>query len=213
MERVRCHARQSSPAGSAPPWHGRSKNWNEGPTTALLPINDRLRVGILVRSTPPAAPASARPAEGLLHPIVPLALAVLVVNDQVLKAVWPGLVTGKLSDFAGLVIAPIALQAVWEIGEWVAGRWHGPSSAVLAVSITVVGIWFAAIQVWPPATDAYRWGLGAAQWPFRAIGALLAGSSPPGVLPVVLTADAEDVLALPVLLVTWWIGRRRTSRS
>ena len=35
-----------------------------------------------------------------------LALAVLVLNDHVLKHAAPGLVTGKLSDVAGLVLAP-----------------------------------------------------------------------------------------------------------
>ena len=35
-----------------------------------------------------------------------LALAVLVLNDHVLKQAAPGVVTGKLSDVAGLVLAP-----------------------------------------------------------------------------------------------------------
>ncbi|MFC4062995.1 hypothetical protein ACFOWE_32340 [Planomonospora corallina] len=30
----------------------------------------------------------------------------LLVNDHLLKALWPGLITGKLSDFAGLLVAP-----------------------------------------------------------------------------------------------------------
>ena len=39
------------------------------------------------------------------------ALAVLVVNDHLLKALVPGLVTGKLSDFAGLFLAPVVVAA------------------------------------------------------------------------------------------------------
>ncbi|NUP79632.1 MAG: hypothetical protein HOV96_19010, partial [Nonomuraea sp.] len=31
---------------------------------------------------------------------------VLLLNDHLLKQVWPGFVTGKLSDVAGLVVAP-----------------------------------------------------------------------------------------------------------
>jgi hypothetical protein len=40
------------------------------------------------------------------HPVTVVALLVLVVNDHVLKAAYPGVVTGKLSDAAGLVLAP-----------------------------------------------------------------------------------------------------------
>ena len=40
----------------------------------------------------------------LAHPGSVLALVVLVLNDHVLKQAWPGLVTGKLSDVAGLVV-------------------------------------------------------------------------------------------------------------
>jgi len=40
-----------------------------------------------------------------------LALTTLVVNDTWLKSAWPGFVTGKLSDFAGIaVVALLALQ-------------------------------------------------------------------------------------------------------
>jgi hypothetical protein len=153
--------------------------------------------------------AAARPGDGLLHPVSLLALATLIVNDQLLKAAWPGVVTGKLSDVAGLVVAPLSLQAAWEIGQWIAGRWRGPSTSVLVAAIVVVGLGFAAVQVWDPASDAYGWTLGAAQWPFRALAAFLTGAPLPNVAPAVATADAEDLLALPVLVVTWSVGRRR----
>lgn len=44
------------------------------------------------------------------------ALVVLLVNDHVLKHadVLPGLLTGKLSDFAGLIVAPVLLAAFVE---------------------------------------------------------------------------------------------------
>ena len=103
------------------------------------------------RSTTDLRP-TARPADGVLHPVALIALAVLVLNDQVLKAAWPGFVTGKLSDIAGLIVAPLALQAAWEVGDMGVGRWRGPSLTVLAVSIAVVGLGFAAVQIWEPAT-------------------------------------------------------------
>jgi len=34
---------------------------------------------------------------------------VLAVNDHVLKAAWPGVVTGKLSDVAGPVVVAIVI--------------------------------------------------------------------------------------------------------
>ncbi|MDO3701188.1 hypothetical protein Q3W71_05775 [Micromonospora sp. C28SCA-DRY-2] len=40
------------------------------------------------------------------HPTTVAALVLLVVNDHLLKPAFPGLLTGKLSDVAGLVLAP-----------------------------------------------------------------------------------------------------------
>ena len=46
-----------------------------------------------------------------LHPVAIAAVLLLVVNDWVLKPRWPGAVTGKLSDLAGLIFAPLVLSA------------------------------------------------------------------------------------------------------
>jgi hypothetical protein len=40
------------------------------------------------------------------HPVTLLSLVLLLVNDHLLKDAYPGLATGKLSDLAGLVVAP-----------------------------------------------------------------------------------------------------------
>ena len=45
----------------------------------------------------------------LASPGFALALVVLVLNDHVLKTAYPGWITGKLSDVAGLVVAPLLL--------------------------------------------------------------------------------------------------------
>ncbi|HYJ40937.1 MAG TPA: hypothetical protein VEW08_09115 [Steroidobacteraceae bacterium] len=42
-----------------------------------------------------------------------LALAVLLVNDWLLKQAYPGLVTGKLSDFAGIAVVSMPLFAAF----------------------------------------------------------------------------------------------------
>jgi hypothetical protein len=50
----------------------------------------------------------------LLAPPVLIALAVLVVNDQLLKATVPGPLTGILSGIAGLVLTPAVLVGAVE---------------------------------------------------------------------------------------------------
>jgi hypothetical protein len=45
----------------------------------------------------------------LCHPVTVAGVIVLLVNDHLLKQAWPGFVTGKLSDVAGLVVAPALL--------------------------------------------------------------------------------------------------------
>lgn len=42
----------------------------------------------------------------LCHPVTLVSVIVLLVNDHLLKQAWPGFVTGKLSDVAGLLVAP-----------------------------------------------------------------------------------------------------------
>lgn len=150
-----------------------------------------------------------RPGDGILHPAALTALAILVLNDQVLKRLWPGLVTGKLSDIAGLVLLPTALVAGWEIGRSSFRRPWGPSRRALLTALVVSGVFFTAIQVWPPADEAFRVGLGIAQWPVRALVASIRGSAVGGPEPVASVADAEDLLAIPALAIAWWIGRDR----
>ncbi|HEX6867967.1 MAG TPA: hypothetical protein VF119_04130, partial [Candidatus Limnocylindrales bacterium] len=93
------------------------------------------------------------------------------------------------------------------------GRWRGPTRTALAGATLVVAVGFVASQAWPPAGDAYRLTLGIAQWPAAAIIALSNGATIPPIVPVVAVADAEDLVALPVLAVTWWVGSRRVARS
>jgi hypothetical protein len=44
--------------------------------------------------------------DALSHPLSVGATGLLILNDHVLKSAMPGLVTGKLSDFAGLFFFP-----------------------------------------------------------------------------------------------------------
>ena len=61
------------------------------------------------------------------------AVALLVLNDHVFKAAWPGLITGKLSDFAGVaVVATVAAVLL--------GRTWG---------VVLAGVGFAALKTLP----------------------------------------------------------------
>jgi hypothetical protein len=101
-----------------------------------------------------SAPAP-RPADGLRHPAVQVALVVLIVNDHYLKANHPSWATGKLSDIAGLVVAPVLLLSVIETAVWVFKASPIDRLRTLHRCSAAVGLAFAAIQVIPAATDLY----------------------------------------------------------
>jgi hypothetical protein len=48
----------------------------------------------------------------LTHPVFTGAVALLAVNDHILKARSPGLIAGKVSDIAGVIMIAIALTAI-----------------------------------------------------------------------------------------------------
>ncbi len=80
----------------------------------------------------------------LTHPVTIVALGVLLLNDLLLKALWPGSwFTGKLSDLAWLVFA-LPLLA-WGVALWVWGRAVANASVLrwrwglLVVGITALG--------------------------------------------------------------------------
>jgi hypothetical protein len=62
--------------------------------------------------TMPSTPRH-REAITLAHPAFVLSLALLLANDFVFKAAYPGWVTGKLSDVAGLFVLPYFLAWLW----------------------------------------------------------------------------------------------------
>ncbi|MDP2306962.1 MAG: hypothetical protein Q8P18_13135 [Pseudomonadota bacterium] len=144
-----------------------------------------------------------RRADGLTHPLALGAMLVLAANDHWGKAAWPGVVTGKLSDVAGLVFFPLLLQALWELGGGAVRR------RVLVVCCVVTALGFVAVKIWPPAHALYEHGLGLLQWPYWAARAALTGASTPPWTPVSLAADPTDLIAIPAVLGALWAGRRR----
>jgi hypothetical protein len=158
---------------------------------------------------------SQAPGAALLHPCTVAALFTLAFNDHVLKRVYPGVVSGKLSDFAGVVFLPLFLHALLELAS--AHVWKKPLTAATGDRLLVgcVGVsllMFALPEVWHPAEVAYRYGLGTLRWPFRALWALAAGDAWPRLRPVRATADVTDLLAMPMGLLALRIGRRSAAR-
>lgn len=161
-----------------------------------------------------SAESPAVPGEGLLHPLALAAVALLLLNDHVLKAAFPSWWTGKLSDLAGLAFFPLFLQALWEWGRAALGKFDGHSSRVLLAATVATALVFALVKTWTPATGAYEVVWGVLGWPLSAARALLAGTVLPRLGRAHLVTDATDLLALPGLAVALLPGpalqRRRS---
>lgn len=110
------------------------------------------------------------------HPLFALALVVLVLNDHVLKGagILPPIVTGKLSDVAGLLVAPAVLAWICR-----ARTWRGWVAAHVAV-----GVGFTALELAPALVSGVE---SASAW----VG-----------LPMRMWPDPTDLLALPALAVS-----------
>ncbi|HRI06972.1 MAG TPA: hypothetical protein PKW35_04095 [Nannocystaceae bacterium] len=123
-----------------------------------------------------AAPAI-RPERALLTPTWLLSLAVLGVNDHVLKgaALLPGAITGKLSDFAGMLVAPALLAALTAVR----------SRRGLFLAHLAVGGVFAAINLSSGAASAWSALMGVVGFPWK------------------ITVDPTDLVALPALALSY----------
>jgi len=111
-------------------------------------------------------------------------MVILGLNDHVLKAAWPGLVTGKLSDFAGLVFFPLFIEAFG-------------LSRTRAVALTALG--FTLVKAWLPANAAWN-----------ALFTLVYDLVRPG-MSAALHADPTDLVALVALLVPLVVIPRSSS--
>jgi len=117
------------------------------------------------------------PRRALYHPLWLVALGLLVINDHFLKGsgILPAVLTGKLSDFAGLLVAPALLAVLLRLSS--------RQSFVLAHLAT--GLVFAGIKVSPNFARLFESiaGLGPFTWQ--------------------ITVDPTDLIALPALFVSY----------
>lgn len=104
-------------------------------------------------------------------------IALMVANDHLLKwsGLLPGVVTGKLSDFAFLFFAPIVLAALTRARSVAAllGCYAAPAGLFVAINVSAgASAWFAAAMS--------------------------------RIYPTVLWPDAEDLVALASMPLSWW---------
>jgi hypothetical protein len=164
---------------------------------ARPPIFERMRRAL--RGVDHAG-APALPLGEALHPVTLLAVAVLVVNDWVLKPrLGPGVLTGKLSDLAGLVFAPVALSAaiglVLHLAAGLDARVDPSlSRRRLVLCTAVTGAVFAAVKLDPGAA--------------RILAELVSLLG----RPAAIYLDRTDLLCLPGLAIALWIGRDELRR-
>ena len=142
--------------------------------------------------------------DGLLHPVPVVAIAALVLNDHWAKHAFPGVLTGKLSDVAGMVFFPLMLQALVELVD--RREPFRPSRRVLLACAGATAVVFTAINLHPAAARVYEVGLGVIQWPFRMLLAL--GWVP--LAEVHHTLDPTDVVAAPFVALAVAVGWKRS---
>lgn len=153
--------------------------------------------------------------EALEAPWLIGALFLWALNDHVFKPMFSNAITGKLSDVACLVVVPVLFAGV---AEQLARQWFEEKAVtrlerkVLIVSALFAASVMALINIAPWAAHVYRFGLGLAQWPFRAAFALLNGEGSTAFALVSLTMDATDLWTIPAVLVpTLLVGRQERS--
>lgn len=148
------------------------------------------------------------PGDFLLHPVAVGSVAVLVVNDWVIKERWPGAITGKLSDIAGLIFFPLLLVALMEFGARLVGSTWLATRRTFTVMAVIVALVFIGTKTVGPVRDADEVALGWLWWSPRAAVRIAQGSpaGSPGRHQIV--PDTTDLLAVPFAVVSVWIGRR-----
>lgn len=147
------------------------------------------------------------PGDAIRHPIILAMLVLWAVNDHVLKSLFANGWTGKLSDVAGLAVFPLIPFCAYEIACAFRGSPPRHARTVLLLSLLATGTFLIGVNTSETMADAFRIGLGAAQWPFRSLWSLTTGGGVPNLAPVLHTVDPTDLWTLPALLIPWAVAR------
>jgi len=140
----------------------------------------------------------ALPLGELVQPLPLAALALLALNDHVLKGagILPEWVTGKLSDFAGLFFFPLLLTAIVDTALALTRAPWDPTLRLwkAALACIATGAGFAATELSPAAAARYA--------------ALVTQLG----IPSRSTADPTDLVALVMLPAAYAVARRHIRR-
>ena len=148
-----------------------------------------------------------RPGDLLLRAPALIAVALVVVNDQILKERYGNWLTGKLSDIAGVFVLPLVIVSALELARWSLGRHPWASSrpeVALAIATTAIG--FASVKLVGPVGDTYANAIG---W-IRAVVASSARREWQPTGPIEVIRDWTDLLVLPVLIGSWLLAHNRS---
>ena len=134
-------------------------------------------------------------------------LALLVFNDAVLKLHWPGVISGKLSDFAVVLYFPFLVTATFAVitqpGRLLLARLRGLPApgpvrltrARLIIGMAITSFALSAVNLSTAARDVY----------LRLLDVLDVFRLMPNKGYVV---DPADLIGLTMLPITWWWGNR-----
>jgi hypothetical protein len=126
-----------------------------------------------------------------MHPLVLVAVVVLVVNDWVLKPRFHDWLTGKLSDISGLLFAPIVLSAMIGLALRAARKPGYLTHRRLVACCLATAAGFAGAKLLAPVRET--------------MAALIGHHAE-------FYPDWTDLFTLPAVLVAYWIGRDELRR-
>lgn len=128
----------------------------------------------------------------LSRPITLGAIALLFINDHLLRQMWPSWWTGKLGDLAWLFFTPFALAAL--LAWLIPARIKRQDSVVGLLAFGLTGIMFALIKSLP---EFHHVIVGAAE---RLFG-----------FPIAIVQDPTDLIALIALPAGWRMWKKPTN--
>jgi hypothetical protein len=170
-------------------------------------------------STAPRSPASLpSPATwrhaswaAYLHPLSLTSLGLLLLNDHLLKPLrWPSAwITGKLSDLCGMVFFPLLLNLLLCLAI---SRLPPQTLSALTLRRLALHTLLSACALSAALLSAINLSVSARWHYIRALSVALPWVFPPHRPPHV-TADPTDLLALPILSITFYIGYLSINRA
>jgi len=127
-----------------------------------------------------------RSLHGITHDVSIAAILTLLLNDHLLRVLFPSWLTGKLGDFAWLVFAPFICAAAF---SWIIGG-RSQERVVGIAAFGFIGIWFALAKTTPLVH----------QWTMEILNYTLGYQG-------TIRIDRTDLLTLPALLIGWRVWR------